>query len=79
MYVCTHDYPYTSVVLAMCTDFPSQSAKSVSQALNQVVNCLPGQREIEAALNTIREAMKEAEVILSPYLFICILYCTYSV
>jgi talin len=44
----------------------AQSAKSVSQALNQVVNCLPGQREIEAALNTIREAMKEAEGIKPP-------------
>ena len=39
-----------------------QSAKALSQALNEVVNCLPGQREMEEALKIVNQAMQEAEV-----------------
>ena len=39
-----------------------QSAKALSQALNEVVNCLPGQREMEEALKLVNQAMQEAEV-----------------
>lgn len=42
--------------------FPLQSAKALSQALNEIVNCLPGQREMEEALRVINQAMQEAEV-----------------
>ena len=34
----------------------AQAAKAVSQALNQVVNCLPGQIEFEQALKAIAQA-----------------------
>lgn len=33
-----------------------QAAKAVSQALNQVVNCLPGQRDVDQAIKAIAEA-----------------------
>ena len=48
----------------MLSHLPSllQSAKALSQALNEVVNCLPGQREMEEALRIINQAMQEAEV-----------------
>ena len=34
----------------------AQAAKAVSQALNQVVNCLPGQRDVDQAIKAIAEA-----------------------
>ncbi|XP_067320811.1 talin-1 isoform X1 [Anolis sagrei] len=36
----------------------AQVAKAVSQALNRCVNCLPGQRDVDAAIRTIGEASK---------------------
>ncbi|XP_029139948.1 talin-1 [Protobothrops mucrosquamatus] len=36
----------------------AQVAKAVSQALNRCVNCLPGQRDVDAALRTVGEASK---------------------
>ena len=33
-----------------------QAAKAVSQALNQVVNCLPGQRDVDHAIRVIAES-----------------------
>lgn len=35
-----------------------QVAKAVSQALNRCVNCLPGQRDVDAAIRTVSEASK---------------------
>lgn len=57
-FLVLHQY---SVVLC---PLPShlQSAKALSQALNEIVNCLPGQREMEEALRVINRAMQEAEV-----------------
>uniref|UniRef100_A0A8C6XS64 Talin 1 n=1 Tax=Naja naja TaxID=35670 RepID=A0A8C6XS64_NAJNA len=34
----------------------AQVAKAVSQALNRCVNCLPGQRDVDAAIRTVGEA-----------------------
>ena len=34
----------------------AQAAKAVSQALNQVINCLPGQRDVDAAIKEIAAA-----------------------
>jgi len=34
----------------------AQAAKAVSQALNQVVNCLPGQIEFDQAIKAIAQA-----------------------
>nr|A0A3G2LGI8.1 RecName: Full=Talin [Oscarella pearsei]AYN71349.1 talin [Oscarella pearsei] len=34
----------------------AQAAKAVSQALNQVINCLPGQRDVDAAIKDIAAA-----------------------
>jgi talin len=34
----------------------AQAAKAVSQALNQVVNCLPGQRDVDHAIRVIAES-----------------------
>ncbi|XP_026540764.1 talin-1 isoform X2 [Notechis scutatus] len=36
----------------------AQVAKAVSQALNRCVNCLPGQRDVDAAIRTVGEASK---------------------
>ncbi|XP_051888575.1 talin-1 [Pristis pectinata] len=36
----------------------AQVAKAVSNALNRCVNCLPGQRDVDAALRTVGEASK---------------------
>ncbi|XP_060540396.1 talin-1 isoform X2 [Pantherophis guttatus] len=36
----------------------AQVAKAVSQALNRCVNCLPGQRDVDAAIHTVGEASK---------------------
>ncbi|GCB73134.1 hypothetical protein scyTo_0006641 [Scyliorhinus torazame] len=36
----------------------TQVAKAVSNALNRCVNCLPGQRDVDAALRTVGEASK---------------------
>ncbi|XP_025050766.1 talin-1 isoform X2 [Alligator sinensis] len=36
----------------------AQVAKAVSQALNRCVNCLPGQRDVDAAIRTVSEASK---------------------
>lgn len=36
----------------------AQVAKAASQALNRCVNCLPGQRDVDAAIRTIGEASK---------------------
>ncbi|NWI14370.1 TLN1 protein, partial [Crypturellus soui] len=36
----------------------AQVAKAVSQALNHCVNCLPGQRNVDAAIHTVDEASK---------------------
>ena len=44
----------------------SQSAKAVSQALNELVDCLPAQKEIAAAIRTVANAVKEAEGIKPP-------------
>lgn len=44
----------------------AQSAKALSQALNEVVNCLPGQREMEEALKIVNQAMQEAESVRAP-------------
>uniref|UniRef100_A0A8C6XTE1 Talin 1 n=1 Tax=Naja naja TaxID=35670 RepID=A0A8C6XTE1_NAJNA len=37
----------------------AQVAKAVSQALNRCVNCLPGQRDVDAAIRTVGEASKK--------------------
>uniref|UniRef100_A0A8C3SZT3 Talin 1 n=1 Tax=Chelydra serpentina TaxID=8475 RepID=A0A8C3SZT3_CHESE len=37
----------------------AQVAKAVSQALNRCVNCLPGQRDVDAAIRTVSEASKK--------------------
>ncbi|XP_072108484.1 talin-1 [Mobula birostris] len=37
----------------------AQVAKAVSNALNRCVNCLPGQRDVDAALRTVGEASKK--------------------
>ncbi|XP_072269736.1 talin-1 isoform X2 [Pyxicephalus adspersus] len=37
----------------------AQVAKAVSQALSRCVNCLPGQRDVEAAIKSIGEASKK--------------------
>ncbi|XP_030048629.1 talin-1 isoform X1 [Microcaecilia unicolor] len=37
----------------------AQVGKAVSQALNRCVNCLPGQRDVDAAIRTIGEASKK--------------------
>ena len=34
----------------------AQAAKAVSQALNQVINCLPGQRDVDTAIKEIAAA-----------------------
>ena len=39
----------------------AQAAKAVSQALNQVVNCLPGQIEFDHAIKAIAEASKKLQ------------------
>ncbi|XP_063152009.1 talin-1 isoform X2 [Candoia aspera] len=36
----------------------AQVAKAASQALNRCVNCLPGQRDVDAAIRTVGEASK---------------------
>ena len=35
-----------------------QVAKAVSQALNRCVNCLPGQRDVDAAIRMVGEGSK---------------------
>lgn len=37
---------------------PPQVAKAVSQALSRCVNCLPGQRDVDAAIRTVGDASK---------------------
>nr|XP_033793377.1 talin-1 isoform X1 [Geotrypetes seraphini] len=37
----------------------AQVGKAVSQALNRCVNCLPGQRDVDAAIRTVGEASKK--------------------
>lgn len=39
----------------------AQAAKAVSQALNQVVNCLPGQIEFDQAIKAIAEASRRLQ------------------
>ena len=39
----------------------AQAAKAVSQALNQVVNCLPGQIEFDHAIKAIAEASRKLQ------------------
>ena len=39
----------------------AQAAKAVSQALNQVVNCLPGQIEFDHAIKAIAEASRRLQ------------------
>ena len=39
----------------------AQAAKAVSQALNQVVNCLPGQIEFDHAIKAIAEASRKIQ------------------
>lgn len=43
---------------AKCSVSSLQVAKAVSQALNRCVNCLPGQRDVDAAIHTVGEASK---------------------
>lgn len=66
MIVNTHEVLERSLILieeAKCTlhepsnlDTLTQAAKKVTQALNDCVNTLPGQRAVDAALNSISEA-----------------------
>ena len=39
----------------------AQAAKAVSQALNQVVNCLPGQIEFDQAIKAIAESSRRLQ------------------
>lgn len=46
----------SQMILDLLFLFHVQAAKAVSQALNQVVNCLPGQRDVDQAIKAIAEA-----------------------
>ena len=53
----------------------AQAAKAVSQALNQVVNCLPGQIEFDHAIKAIAEAsqrLQSGKVCLCVYMYVCV-------
>lgn len=41
-----------------CSTHSGQVAKAVSQAVNRCVNCLPGQRDVDAAIRTVGDASK---------------------
>jgi len=52
-----------------------QAAKAVSQALNAVVNCLPGTRDVDQAIKTIAtasQALQSKEVCDTALVCLCI-------